>query len=82
MEAEVLQVRLCCLLARECAAGNLAVSPGRLRSSLLQALQVSTLLMTPAMAHHALQWFWQTGLGSMSSGIILIVSPCESFRHL
>lgn len=39
-EAECLQMRLCYLLARESAAGNLAVSPGWLRSSLLEGLQV------------------------------------------
>ncbi len=39
-EHEALQVRLCCLLARECAAGNLAVSPGWVRTSLLDALKV------------------------------------------
>ena len=41
MEHEALQVRLCCLLARECASGNLAVSPGWVRASLLDALKVT-----------------------------------------
>lgn len=40
-EHEALQVRLCCVLARECAAGNLVVSPGWVRSSLLEALKVT-----------------------------------------
>lgn len=44
---EALQVQLCCLLARECAAGNLAVSPGWVRTSLLDALKVTLLSVAP-----------------------------------
>jgi hypothetical protein len=36
---EGLQARLCCLLAAECAEGNSAATPGRLRASLQAALQ-------------------------------------------